>query len=195
MIRARLAAVAAVATLAGCTFLDPLPGERTNVEAVLRATEYIAVMLDREEREALKSRGRSVTALPPLTFQPPLERIALNSRFGARDGRTHTGLDLQAAEGTPIRVALDGFVVFAGDSISGYGLTVIVRHLRGMSTLYAHASELLVDEGARVETGQKIALVGETGNASGPHLHFELREGLKAVDPEPLVRSPSQSRK
>jgi murein DD-endopeptidase MepM/ murein hydrolase activator NlpD len=96
--------------------------------------------------------------------------------------RMHDGLDIAAPTGTPIQSALGGTVRHAG-WIKGYGNTVIIDHGAGRSTLYAHASELLVEAGDRVERGAEIARVGSTGHSTGPHLHFEVRENGKTVDP------------
>lgn len=111
-----------------------------------------------------------------------------SSGFGVRDdpftGRPalHQGLDLAAPEGTEIRAALDG-VVHAAGSRGGYGLAVEIRHAGGVTTLYGHASELLVHDGEHVHRGQPIARVGQTGRATGPHLHLEVRRGGQPVDP------------
>jgi murein DD-endopeptidase MepM/ murein hydrolase activator NlpD len=113
---------------------------------------------------------------------------AVTSGFGLRsdpiDGASkyHTGVDLRAAEGSPIRVAADGVVREAGQR-GGYGNAVVIDHGAGLSTLYAHASELLVRPGEKVSQGQPIALVGQTGRATGPHLHFEVRMNDRPVDP------------
>lgn len=96
--------------------------------------------------------------------------------------RFHEGLDFKAAEGTPITAAAGGRVVLAG-WVGGYGNTVIIQHADNISTLYAHASALLVKVGELVDPGQTIAKVGSTGLSTGPHLHFEVRRSGQAVDP------------
>ena len=101
-------------------------------------------------------------------------RGQLTSRFGWRQTGHHNGIDIAAPRGSPILVAKEGRVVFAGWYF-GYGLAVVVDHGGGISTVYGHASKLLVPIGEVVETGQVIALVGSTGDATGPHLHFEIR--------------------
>ena len=107
----------------------------------------------------------------------------LTSKFGSRNGKHHSGIDIGAPEGTPIYAAAAGKVVFVGEK-SGYGLLVIISHSNGSSfTIYAHNSKNLVKEDAEVKQGDKISLVGETGRATGPHLHFEIRIESKAVDP------------
>jgi len=122
---------------------------------------------------------------------PVMGRIS--STFGwrrhpiTRRNDFHTGIDIRASRGTPIRAARDGRVTFAG-WMGAYGNTVVIDHGGGHSTLYAHASAILVRQGERVTTGQTIARVGSTGRSTGPHLHFEVRVNNRAVDPRPLMR-------
>jgi murein DD-endopeptidase MepM/ murein hydrolase activator NlpD len=112
----------------------------------------------------------------------------VSSPFGLRadpiTGRPalHHGLDLAAPEGSEIRAALDGVVRRAGPR-GDYGLAVELSHGDGMTTLYAHASELLVQDGERVTRGQVIARVGQTGRTTGPHLHLEVRKENRPMDP------------
>ncbi len=106
----------------------------------------------------------------------------ISSPFGMRDGKPHEGIDIAADHGTPIRAAMAGRVVFAGPR-GGYGLTVILDHGEGVSTVYAHSSRILVAEGEWVAKGQVIALVGNTGKSKGPHLHLELHLDGTPFDP------------
>lgn len=99
----------------------------------------------------------------------------------------HTGIDIPANRGQTVIAAKEGTVVFSGTK-GGYGSTVIVNHGGEISTLYAHNSRLLVKRGDVVEKGQAIARVGNTGNSTGPHLHFEVRKNNVAVDPLPWLR-------
>jgi len=110
----------------------------------------------------------------------------IDSRFGARGGGRHDGVDISAPEGTPILAAADGEVLYAGVQ-RGYGNLVILRHEGGLITIYAHNRENLVREGERVRKGQKIATVGRTGRATGPHLHFEVRRGTTPIDPQSVL--------
>jgi murein DD-endopeptidase MepM/ murein hydrolase activator NlpD len=112
----------------------------------------------------------------------------VTSSFGHRsdplDGsdKFHAGIDLRAAAGDPIRAAGQGVVRRAGPR-AGYGNAVEVDHGGGVTTLYAHASEVLVNPGEKVAAQQEIARVGQTGRATGPHLHFEVRVNDRQVDP------------
>jgi murein DD-endopeptidase MepM/ murein hydrolase activator NlpD len=117
----------------------------------------------------------------------------VSSAFGARlDPFTgaeadHRGLDVAAAEGSPIRAPLAGVVVRAGPR-GGYGNAVEIDHGNGVVTLYGHASEVGVAPGEQVVAGQQIARVGHSGRATGPHLHFEVRVGGRPVDPARVLK-------
>ncbi|HHW56332.1 MAG TPA: peptidoglycan DD-metalloendopeptidase family protein [Clostridia bacterium] len=114
-------------------------------------------------------------------------RGTITSRFGSRWGGFHTGVDIAAPEGTPIYAADGGTVIFSGWE-GGYGYLVKIDHHNGYVTYYGHASKLLVKEGDKIEKGQKIALVGSTGHATGPHVHFEVRKNGVPIDPMPFLR-------
>ena len=117
------------------------------------------------------------------SLTPPLSRLDVTSTFGQRTAsRPHYGIDLAASKGTKVMAAADGKVVFAGKQ-RGFGKIVILDHGGGTQTYYAHLSRISVSEGKRVSRGNTIGLVGQTGNATGPHLHFEVREGGRPVDP------------
>ena len=111
----------------------------------------------------------------------PLQGV-LYSRFGVRQGQRHDGIDIAAPEGTPVTAAASGTVVYTGRQ-SGYGAIVILRHSNGLVTLYAHNSAVLVKEGDEVAAGTPIAKVGQSGRTTGPHLHFEVREGTRPRNP------------
>ncbi|MCA9352101.1 peptidoglycan DD-metalloendopeptidase family protein [Patescibacteria group bacterium] len=99
----------------------------------------------------------------------------VTSPFGPRKATYHYGIDIAPGTGTPIVAAADGTVIKTTCG-SGYGKCLIIQHANGTQSLYAHASALYVDVGTNVKQGQKIAAVGSTGNSTGPHLHFEIRE-------------------
>lgn len=106
----------------------------------------------------------------------------LSSRFGYRWGRLHEGIDIAVPIGRQVRAAAPGVVTLVGWH-GGYGYAVTIRHPGGWSTLYAHNSRLLVTEGQRVEGGEVISLVGNSGNSTGPHLHFEIHINGRSVNP------------
>src|SRR3990172_3718416 len=123
----------------------------------------------------------AATASIALGFLWPT-RGSLTSRFGWRWSRHHDGIDIAAPYGTPIRAAKPGRVIHAG-WYSGYGRTLIIDHGGGVSSLYGHASQLLTTDWQLVDAGQDIARVGSTGNARGPHLHFEILLNSLPIDP------------
>ena len=137
--------------------------------------------------------GGNIPALGYPINQAPIEISPFGMRYSESRGdwRMHTGIDLIVTEGTPVLAAATGRVVLV-DEVSGYGLTVLVDHGNGWQTLYAHLFEIAVQPGDRVHRGQPLGRVGESGRASTPHLHFEIRqrrgERLLALDPAPLLR-------
>ena len=109
------------------------------------------------------------------------------SNFGYRWGVLHAGIDLANAIGTPIYAVSDGVVIDAGPT-AGYGMWVKLRHADGTVTLYGHVNTTLVSVGQRVMAGDQIATIGNRGNSTGPHLHFEvLLGGTERIDPVPWL--------
>jgi murein DD-endopeptidase MepM/ murein hydrolase activator NlpD len=132
---------------------------------------------ERAEREARLQR--------PLFVMPT--KGVYTSGFGYRWGALHAGVDLAAPIGTPIVAASDGVVVDAGPT-AGYGAWVKIRHSDGTVTLYGHVNTWTVQIGQRVFAGDQIATVGNRGNSTGPHLHFEvLQNGTNRIDPAPWL--------
>lgn len=110
----------------------------------------------------------------------------VTSSYGERGRRHHNGVDIDGRTGDPVFAAREGMVLFSGWR-NGYGNTVVLDHGRGVTTLYGHASALLVRAGEQVQRGQPIAVVGATGNARGDHLHFEIAWAGRPFDPAPLL--------
>jgi Rod binding domain-containing protein len=125
--------------------------------------------------------------------------VPVSSPFGWRqdpfDGsrRFHGGVDLPAAYGRPVPAAAEGRVVSAGEQ-GGFGLTVLVEHPGGLQSRYAHLAAVEVKSGDHVEAGQVIGRVGQTGRATGPHLHFELLRDGRRLDPSRAVHEVAISR-
>ena len=111
----------------------------------------------------------------------PLKGV-ITTRFGKKNGRPHDGIDIAAARGEPVNSAGSGKVLYS-DRHGGYGNLVVIQHDGGLVTVYAHNLKNLVKKGQSVRAGQRIALVGDSGKASGPHLHFEVRRGADPQNP------------
>ena len=127
-------------------------------------------------------KGLSDTIAP--TFAWPLQgkvRRAFIAPSGTNPG--HEGIDVLAGEGTAVRASAAGKVIFAGPGPEEYGLTVIVYHSGRWTTTYSYLGKLTVKEGDKVKAGERIGLVGQTGLASEPQLHFEIRRNKLALDP------------
>ena len=144
------------------------------------------------------------TKAEPFRIPPPsscsYEKISINfkynsplygtvtSRFGYRDhpimddSNFHTGIDIAAKSGSPITAFADGTVIDSGKNDT-YGNYILIEHSDGIRSFYGHNSKLVVKKGEKVKLGQKIAEVGSTGMSTGPHLHFEIRNGKIRLDP------------
>ena len=108
----------------------------------------------------------------------------VNSPFGPRGARRHAGLDIGSPRAQQVAAAADGEVAFAQATRGGFGNVVVLEHEGGFSTVYAHLSIIIAREGESARQGQAIGGVGTTGNASGPHLHFEIRHRGVPLDPQ-----------
>lgn len=137
----------------------------------------VAFANDRAQREARLQQ--------PLYVMPT--KGIFTSNFGYRWGVLHAGIDLANSIGTPILAVSDGVVIEAGPA-GGYGMLVKLRHADGTVTLYGHINTTLVSVGERVMAGDQIATMGNRGNSTGPHLHFEvLQGGTERIDPVPWL--------
>ena len=148
---------------------------------------------DRRRRLARRQQARArAVRVPPSMFIKPLGtagRLVVSDAFGSRRNpftglpQLHAGIDLVAEMGAPILAAREGLVIWSGWK-GGYGKLVILRHANGYETYYGHALELLVTEGQQVAQGQVIARVGASGDATAPHLHFEVRYDGSVRNPQ-----------
>jgi murein DD-endopeptidase MepM/ murein hydrolase activator NlpD len=176
--------------------------ERRNEYSGVRANKHGVLVSTRSDRQALESdlaalereQAKIAARLAGAGTQPagpvrqgsgrfiwPLNGT-LTSPFGYRWGRLHAGIDIAVPEGTPIRAADSGTVAIAG-WVGGYGNYTCINHGGGMSTCYGHQSSIGVSVGSGVSQGQVIGYSGNTGNSTGPHLHFEVRVNGQPVDP------------
>lgn len=176
-----------------------LPTASRSLEKSASEVDLNSVSQNNLNSELLKNQTIALR-LPPL---PPSEEYlpsafdgyiwpaqgVLTSGYGWRWGRLHRGIDIAAPIGTPVLAAASGVVVGAGWH-SGYGNLVKIEHLDGSVTLYGHTNKILVTHGQKVEQGQQIAEMGNTGNSTGSHLHFEIHpESEEAIDPLVLLGS------
>ncbi len=117
------------------------------------------------------------------------------TNFGRKGTGVHNdGINIAADPNTPVKAADTGTVIYAGNELAGYGNLLLVRHANGYVTAYAHAKKLLVDRGDKVKQGETVALVGSTGDVDRPQLHFEIRKGDRAVDPNRYLVRETASR-
>jgi murein DD-endopeptidase MepM/ murein hydrolase activator NlpD len=131
-------------------------------------------------------------AMKDVTMSWPLKEVQITSPYGQRGNEFHEGVDLRAAVGTPVYAAHAGHVLYAGGKLHGYGNMIVIKHSSGIATIYAHNSKLVVRQGQWVRQGTLIAYTGNTGHSHGPHLHFEIRDGVQAVNPMKLLPKPGR---
>jgi murein DD-endopeptidase MepM/ murein hydrolase activator NlpD len=156
-------------------------GSRTEA-AVVRYQRWLGLFPDAIAGPAVLAGLRSRLPRSPLTLAWPLPFPA-GEGFGPRGDRFHAGIDLLSPTGVPVGAARSGRVVYAGRREGGWGIEVTIAHGGGVRTIYAHLSATAVSVGDRVAGGAMIGRVGSTGDATGPHLHFEVRVRGAAVDP------------
>jgi murein DD-endopeptidase MepM/ murein hydrolase activator NlpD len=150
--------------------------------AVRRFQRSVGLRADGVAGRATLNALRRPLARSPIPLGWPL-LAGVGDRFGPRGNRFHAGIDLRAAAGTYVTSAAAGTVTWAGWHDGGWGLLVVVAHGHGVKTLYAHLESTDVRRGAVVAGGAVLGRVGATGDATGPHLHFEVRVHGASVDP------------
>jgi len=157
---------------------------RVDLNALIRRANLLASSFE-EAKDSLASHSQRLAATPSIM---PTQGWLTSAFSSMREhpilhiARPHEGIDVTAPMGSPIEAPAAGVVTDAGWE-SGYGNTVTIDHGYGITTKFAHASKLLVKTGQRVQRGQRIALVGNTGLATGPHLHYEVHVNGRPVDP------------
>jgi murein DD-endopeptidase MepM/ murein hydrolase activator NlpD len=161
-------------------------GEHTEA-ALIRYQRWAGLSVDGRAGPATLRSVQLPAPRAPATLSFPVA-AALGDRFGPRGDRFHSGIDLLAAAGVPVGTAGAGTVTFAGWDPGGYGNLVVIDHANGVSSWYAHLSRIDVTPGASMTTATQVGLVGATGNATGPHLHFEVRVRGAVTDPLTALR-------
>jgi murein DD-endopeptidase MepM/ murein hydrolase activator NlpD len=129
--------------------------------------------------------GTGVESSTTGNFRWPVRGRVISAYGVKASGERNDGINIEVPEGTPIKAAEGGTVIYAGNELKGYGNLVLIKHPNGFVSAYAHASEILVKRDDVIMRGQTIGKVGTTGNVPRPQLHFEIRQGNKPVDPIP----------
>ncbi len=156
--------------------------------ALRRFQEWAGLRPDGVAGPATLRALRGPPAAIPLPLAWPMTAPVVGDRFGPRGDRFHSGVDFPAPMGTSVYAARSGKVVWAGWREGGWGFLVTVAHGHGERTMYAHLSRIDVRVGVWVGQGVRVGLVGASGHATGPHLHFELRVRGASVDPLRALR-------
>lgn len=193
---------------AGQVLRLPTPTQKAPVVATVPRTGQVeqvaAVKPMAVEREVLSPKGGAVTPsvprvepvsaptkipdAPPRSgngkFMWPVEGKVISSFGPKADGLHNDGINISAPKGTPVRAAENGVVVYSGSELKGYGNLVLVRHADQWMTAYAHLDKSLVKKGDTIKRGQSIGTVGSTGQVDTPQLHFEVRRGTDAKNPQ-----------
>ncbi|MBQ9610217.1 MAG: peptidoglycan DD-metalloendopeptidase family protein [Lachnospiraceae bacterium] len=156
--------------------------ETTVVETFYNGDIQERKMLDSEIIDAAVPRVVHIGTKERLPYILPVENYILSSGFGPRWGTNHNGIDMAVPTGTEVMASADGIVIQSGWN-GGYGISVYIDHENGVITRYGHMSQTLVSVGQRVSQGDIIGLSGSTGDSTGPHVHFEMRENDVPIDP------------
>jgi len=130
------------------------------------------------------------TTVPPRAgskFIWPADGPVISTYGPKSDGRHNDGINIKARQGAPVRAAENGVVVYSGNELQGYGNLVLIRHADRWLTAYGHMDSVVVTKGMTINRGQTIGTVGQTGSVDAPQLHFEVRRGTDALNPEPYL--------
>lgn len=158
------------------------PAKRQDARVSNEQSKEAVAPVEKQETKIPKEQPKDFWEKKDLRFVWPVKGQIISS-FGEKRGeRVHRGIDISAPQGTDIYAAESGQVIFSG-KISGYGKVIVIEHPSGFITVYAHNSKNDVNAGDWVKRGDKIGEVGDTGRASVPHLHFEIRVNNTPIDP------------
>ena len=190
----------------GTALAGQLAADVTKLSAAVAAPEPMAQATDAAWTPSSQP-VPAIAAMPPPAVSGPIPeappragdkflwpvegQLLLN--YGPKQGGLHNdGINISAPRGSPVLAAENGVVAYVGNELRGFGNLLLIKHDGGWMTAYAHNEAILVGRGARVERGQMVARVGDSGNVVTPQLHFEIRHGTRAVDPAKLL-APRQS--
>jgi murein DD-endopeptidase MepM/ murein hydrolase activator NlpD len=129
----------------------------------------------------------SSTNMGGLSFVWPLIGATVAPFGSTADGLHNDGINIKARKGSPVRAAESGTVVFVGEKVKGFGQLLLIKHKNNFTTAYAHTQKILVKKKDTVKRGQVVAYSGDSGSVKFPQLHFELRSGVKPIDPTPYL--------
>jgi len=175
--------------------------QREGIEGIKNVTTEITILnnniysekfLKEEIIKSVQNKEVNVGTYKPIILQQSAfmnspSRGSISSSFGMRWGKMHKGIDIAAGFGTTINAVLDGTVIYAAWQ-EGYGNVIKIDHGHGIETTYAHCSAFAVKKDEVVKRGEKIGEVGSTGNSTGPHLHFEVRENGEPKNPQKYIK-------
>ncbi|MFJ9625367.1 M23 family metallopeptidase [Streptomyces sp. NPDC101181] len=189
---------AGTAPLSASTTADSVAQQASAQSKAAAAAKKIAAQKASDAKKKAEDKKKAAKK-NAASWKTPVKKYTLSASYGtggARWAAKHSGQDFAVPVGTPVTAAHTGTIVKAGPNGGGdgpaYGNAIVVKHANGKYSQYAHLSKINVNVGQKVKTGQKIALSGNTGNSSGPHLHFEIRTTPNygsALNPAAFLRS------
>lgn len=170
--------------------MDSLKDRKDEMERIVKQFDEDSQKIEDQVNERMRAAIKTGKSLPPMgdgRFGPPAAG-RITSRFGMRFhpilkyNRMHNGIDFGGGYGAPVYATGSG-VVISTSKLGGYGNAIIIEHGRGMSSVYGHLSRIMVSSGSTVKRGQRIGSIGSSGLSTGPHLHFEIRQNGRPVNP------------
>ena len=170
--------------------MDSLKDRKDEMERIVKQFDEDSQKIEHQVNERMRAAIKTGKSLPPMgdgRFGPPAAGRS-TSRFGMRFhpilkyNRMHNGIDFGGGYGAPVYATGSG-VVISTSKLGGYGNAIIIEHGRGMSSVYGHLSRIMVSSGSTVKRGQRIGSIGSSGLSTGPHLHFEIRQNGRPVNP------------
>jgi len=177
----------AKATVAKSAKKDAATADKTTTAKAATTTTSKAESTEPKAEAAPTPTKESDAAASSGAFEWPVQGKVI-ARFGKDDdGERNDGINIATDLGTPIHAAADGTVTYAGNELKSYGNLILIKHENGYVTAYAHAQRIAVSRGDHVAQGDVIGYAGQTGDVTSPQVHFEIRQGVKPVDPRPLL--------